>query len=76
MFKNLEHFCLSVLSWLSGWNSQNACHSRQTGQTLIRLLLQKQSDHGLCCMSMIFRQATHEGLKFLNIYLSNYRYFA
>ena len=36
--------------------SQNAC--QQTGKTLIRLLLQKQFDWGLHCLSRSFWQAT------------------
>ena len=37
----------------------NKCLSEwQTGKTLIRLLLKKQSDLGLHCLSRPFRQAT------------------
>ena len=41
-----------------GWNSQNNSHAKQTGKTLIRLLLQKQSDQGLPCLSRLLWQAT------------------
>ena len=49
-----EHFPLSVLKnnvGYQGWKSQ-------TGKTLIRLLLQKQSDLGLRCLSRPFWQAS------------------
>ena len=53
-FQTLFFFCSEF--WLSGWNSQT--HGRiadredpdQTAKTLIRLLLQKQSDRGLPCL--------------------------
>ena len=34
-----------------GWNSQSVCQNNETGKTKIRLLLQKQSDLGLPCLS-------------------------
>ena len=37
---------------------KNVCHNKKTGKTLIRPLLQKQSDLGMYCLSMSFRQAT------------------
>ena len=37
---------------------KNACPNKQTGKTLIKLLLQKQFDLGLHCLSRPFWQAT------------------
>ena len=48
-------------------------HVRITGKTLIRLLLQKQSDLGLPCLSRLFWQATTctvqhlTALKYMNV---------
>ena len=41
-----------------GWNSQNTWQKSPTAKILIRLLLQKQSDLGLLCLSRILWQAT------------------
>ena len=46
------------LNMFSGLEFTKCFAEYQTGKTLIRLLLQKQSDLGLCCLSRIFRHAT------------------
>ena len=40
------------------WNSLKSLSEKQTGKTLIRLLLQNQSDLGLPCLSRLFWKAT------------------
>ena len=70
----LFFFCSHIKCRFSGLNSKNACQNskqgdpdqtalsknvcQQIGKTLIRLLVQKQSDHGLLCLSRPFCQAT------------------
>ena len=44
--------------FFQGWNLQKCMLEKQTGKTLIRLLLQKQSDLSLHCLSKPFWQAT------------------
>ena len=54
------HFGGFIMSWLKCWLSglefTTFLSEKQTGKTLIRLLLQKQSDLGLHCLSMSFWQ--------------------
>ena len=51
-------FRSQIKCWLSRLEFTNCLSKWQTGKTLIRLLLQKQSDLGLHCLSMPFMQAT------------------
>ena len=44
--------------WLSGLELTKFLSENQAGKTQIRLLLQKQSDLGLPCFSMLLWQAT------------------
>ena len=58
---NVEHFSFSVCKkkyWLSCLEVTKCLSEWQTGKTLIRLLLQKQSDLGLRCLSKPYWQAT------------------
>ena len=60
MFNNFEHFSLSVLKKVgsSGLELTKCLSEKQTGKTLRRQLLQKQSDLDLLCLSWLFWQAT------------------
>ena len=51
-------FCSQIKCWLSGLEYTKYLSELQTGKTLIRLLLQKQSDLGLHCLSRTFWHAT------------------
>ena len=51
-------FFFSQIHYFSGLEITNCLSEKQTGKTLIRLLLQKQSDLGLSCLSRPFWQAT------------------
>ena len=73
MFKNFENFFfwgLQIKCWLSGLDVIK-CSGKQTGKTLVRLLLQKKSDLGLHCLSMTF--CGQLAFKFSNI-LPYYNY--
>ena len=48
-------FCSQRIYWLSGMELTKCSSERQTGKTLIRLLVQKQSDLGLPCLSRFDR---------------------
>ena len=57
-------FLSSIKRWLSGLE-----FTKQTQTTLIKLLIQKQSDLGLRCLSMPFKQATTSVVfKFFELY--------
>ena len=51
-------FCYQIKCWLSTLELAKCLSELQTGKTLIRLLPQKQSDLGLCCLSRPIRQTT------------------
>ena len=55
-----EHFsfCSQIKYWFRGLELTKCLSEKQAGKTLIRLLLQKQSDLGLCCLSRPFGQET------------------
>ena len=60
-FRTPFSFCSQLNCWLSGMLVRIANiedPDQQTVKTLIRLLLQKQSDLGLHCLPMPFPQAT------------------
>ena len=57
-FRTLFSFCSEIKHWLFGLELTKCSSEKQTGKTLIRLLLQKQSDLGLPCLSKPFWQAT------------------
>ena len=50
--------CSQIKCWLSGLEFTKCLSEKQTGKTLIRLLLQKQSDPGLSCLSRLLWQVT------------------
>ena len=54
-------FYSQIKCWLSGQEFTKCLPEEQSGKTKIRLLLQKQSDLGLPCLSRPFRQATSIG---------------
>ena len=56
--KTLFSFCSKIKCWFSGLKFTKCLSEYQTGKTLIRLLLQKQSDLGLHCLSIPFWQVT------------------
>ena len=49
--------CSQIRSWVSGLEIMKCLSEWQTGKTLIRLLLKKQSDLGLHCLSRPFQEA-------------------
>ena len=53
-FRTLFSFCSEIKCWLSGLELTKCSSEKQTGNTLIRLLLQKQSELGLHCLSKPF----------------------
>ena len=55
---NTFHFLFSKKMWICRAGIHNILSEYQTGNTLIRLLLQKQSDLGLSCLSRPFWQVT------------------
>ena len=60
VFYKHHFYSLSVLKFnvgFQGWNLQKCLLELQTGKTLIRLLLKKQSYLGVPCLSMLFGQA-------------------
>ena len=57
-FQTLFSFYSQIQCWLSGLEVTKCESEQQTGKTLIRLLLQKQSDLGLHCMPRPFWQTT------------------
>ena len=50
----LFFFCIKLKCWFSGLEFTKCLSEKQIGKTLIRLLLQKQSDLRLCCLSRRF----------------------
>ena len=50
-FQTLFSFCSQIKCWFSGLEFTKWLSEYQTGKTLIRLLLQKQSDLGLHCFN-------------------------
>ena len=54
IFQTLFSFCSEIKCWLSGLELTKCSSEKQTGKILIRLLLQKQSDLGLHCLSKHF----------------------
>ena len=52
--KTFFFFCSQITCWLSGLEVTKFLSELQIGKTLIRLLLKKQSDLGLHCLSMMF----------------------
>ena len=57
-FQTIFSFCSEIKCWLPGLESTKWLSKWQTGKTLIRLLLQKQSDLGLYYLSRLFWQGT------------------
>ena len=57
-FQTLFSFCSQIKCWFSGLEFTNFLSEQQTWNTLVRLLLQKQSDLGLPCLSRPFWLAT------------------
>ena len=55
-FQTLFSFVSQIKCWLLSLKFTKCLYEWQTGKTLIRLLLQKQSDLGLHCMSRPFWQ--------------------
>ena len=53
--------CSQIKCWLSWLELNKSLSGKQTRQTLIRLLLQKQSDLGLLGLSRLLWQATDVG---------------
>ena len=53
-FETLFSFCSHIKYSLSRLEFTKCLSEKQTGKTLIRLLLQKQSDQGLSCLSRPF----------------------
>ena len=57
-FQNFQHFfCFQIKYWSSGWELSKCLSEKQTEKTLIRLLLQKQSDLVLPCLSRLEKEA-------------------
>ena len=50
-FRTLFSFCSEIKCWFSGLKFTKCLSEKQTGETLIRLLLQEQSDLNLGCLS-------------------------
>ena len=53
-FQTLFYVCSPIKCWLLGLEFTQGLSEQQSGKTLIRLLLQKQSDLGLPCLSRPF----------------------
>ena len=69
--RTLFSFCSQIKCWFSGLEFTKCLSVFQTEMTLIRLLLQKQSDLGLHCLSMTgVRKFRTSG-----VYISYYMYF-
>ena len=68
LFSNFEHFsfCSQIKCWCVGLEFTKCLSEYQTGKTLIRLLLQKQSDLGLHCLSKPF------GRQLCNVFMVPY----
>ena len=73
-----------IKCWKSGVGLIKCLSEWQTGKTLIRLLLQKQSDLGMSCLSKLFWQATSvrnfrtftvHKLHFDHVHISEYKHF-
>ena len=71
MFSNLEHFSFfsQIKCWLSGLVAIKCLSKQQKGTTLSRLLLQKQSDLGLHCLSRPLWQAP--SVRYFRIFTEN-----